>query len=128
MKNEQRFKCNVCQKTWTGMKMEHCTVCHETFNDTRAGDKHRDVAYTYTIVRLNGKLVQFLTGEPIPEQAKVVSENNQQRECLDALAMRTKGMNQEKNGAWNNGGNWSPSIYDNRYNMGLPVGLTSFTN
>lgn len=91
--------------------MEHCTICHETFNDTRAGDKHRIVAYTYTIVRIDGKLEQVLTGDPIPNNAKIVSENNQQHSCLNAAGMRAKGMNQEKNGAWNSGGNWSPSIY-----------------
>ena len=30
-----------CQATWTGLKIEHCTVCHSTFTSTPAGDAHR---------------------------------------------------------------------------------------
>ncbi len=30
-----------CGKTWTGLRREHCAGCHETFNSTTAGDRHR---------------------------------------------------------------------------------------
>lgn len=30
-----------CGARWTGTKPEHCTVCHQTFGSTTAGDKHR---------------------------------------------------------------------------------------
>lgn len=30
-----------CGTTWTGLRREHCAGCHETFNSTKAGDKHR---------------------------------------------------------------------------------------
>lgn len=30
-----------CGKTWSGLRREHCPACHETFNSTFAGDKHR---------------------------------------------------------------------------------------
>jgi hypothetical protein len=30
-----------CGTSWGGLKAEHCTVCHETFANTRAGDRHR---------------------------------------------------------------------------------------
>lgn len=32
--------CPDCGKTWGG-RAEHCTVCHETFTGTIAGDRHR---------------------------------------------------------------------------------------
>lgn len=98
-------KCNNgCDATWTGIKMEHCTSCHQTFNNTRAGDKHRAVGFTYTIVKINGKFEQILTGDPIPEGAKVICENCEYRYCLTPEEMRAKGMNQEKNKSWNMGG------------------------
>lgn len=37
--------CTVCGKTWRGHRPEHCTVCHETFNSTFAGDAHRRGEY-----------------------------------------------------------------------------------
>ena len=101
----QRFKCNVCGKSWTGVKMEHCRVCHETFNDTRAGDRHRKVAYTYTIAKHpNGKLEQFMSDENVPLPLVIVSQHNQMRYCFNAIEMKEEGLSQEKNGAWNNGG------------------------
>ncbi len=33
--------CTPCGAEWGGAKLEHCTVCHETFTSTPAGDKHR---------------------------------------------------------------------------------------
>lgn len=85
---EQRFHCNVCRKSWTGFKMEHCKGCHQTFNNTRAGDKHVVVESTYHAM---------VKGVPSPE----ISEKLR---CLTPAEMREKGMNQEKNGAWNMGG------------------------
>lgn len=38
--------CKPCGKTWTGTQPEHCTVCHETFGGTRAGDLHRVGSYS----------------------------------------------------------------------------------
>lgn len=122
MKTEQRFNCNVCGKSWTGMKMEHCKVCHQTFNDTRAGDKHRITVGNYTVIKLEDGTLQHIADDAIvPYKAKVVSMNNQERICLDAAGMRAKGMNQEKNGAWNNGGNWTPSIYKSQEVLSLPA-------
>ena len=34
-----------CGKTLRGTKVEHCTVCCETFGTTRAGDSHRKGEY-----------------------------------------------------------------------------------
>ena len=103
----QRFHCNVCGKSWTGMKMEHCKSCHETFNNTRAGDKHTFVGFLYSIVKKGKHFVQVLPDEVptyIETGHKLVSENNEFRGCLTPEEMRAKGMNQEKNGSWNMGG------------------------
>lgn len=113
--SEQRFGCNVCDKTWTGIALEHCKSCHETFNNTRAGDKHTSIAFLYTLVRdpFQG-LVKLLPEDvafAIRGGCKIVSENNEMIDCLTAAEMRAKGMNQEKNGCWNSGGNWTPDIY-----------------
>jgi len=114
-KSEQRFGCNKCGKTWTGMQLEHCMSCHETFNNTRAGDKHTAVAFVYTIISTNGHLESVMPDDIIlrnlPEGTKILSENNEMIDCLTPAEMRAKGMNQEKNGCWNSGGNWSPTIY-----------------
>ena len=101
----QRFHCNVCGKSWTGVQMEHCKSCHETFNNTRAGDKHSGIAYTYSTIKfISGGYGEVISGDPIPAGAVVLSEHNEQRYCLSPEEMRAKGMNQEKNGAWNMGG------------------------
>lgn len=31
----------ACGKQWSGTRREHCPVCHETFNSSSAGDRHR---------------------------------------------------------------------------------------
>lgn len=67
--------CRKCTKTWTGKRLEHCTVCHETFSGTSAGDKHRTGDYA----------------------AKT-------RRCLNADEMRAKGMAQNERGVWMSGG------------------------
>lgn len=33
--------CSGCDFTWYGLKLEHCTVCHQTFTTTRNGDLHQ---------------------------------------------------------------------------------------
>lgn len=110
-KSEQRFGCNVCNKTWTGIALEHCRVCHETFNNTRAGDKHRVVSRSYTAVSLNNQILRVYAGERVPSSSTVLSEGNDERVCLTSPEMIEKGMRQEKNGCWNSGGTWSPTIY-----------------
>ena len=94
-------------KTYTGAKMELCGVCDEVFNNTRAADKHRVVVGKYTMVRHNGRYIRMNPDQDvIPKGAKVLSDSNEYRRCLTADEMRRIGMNQEKNGAWNSGGNW----------------------
>lgn len=92
---------------YTGAKMELCPVCGEVFNNTRAGDKHRVIAYTYTLVYFNGKAIRVIPEQDeMPKGAKILSVKNESRRCLSTDEMRRIGMNQEKNGAWNAGGNW----------------------
>ena len=33
--------CRTCGFSWSGLKIEHCTVCHQTFSTTAVGDAHR---------------------------------------------------------------------------------------
>lgn len=95
-----------------GSKMEVCPLCNALFTNTRAGDKHRALDYKYALVRWpNGKLGRMREGKAVDEVAnlglaKIVSRHNEARRCLTAAEMRGIGMNQEKNGAWNSGGNW----------------------
>jgi hypothetical protein len=35
------IRCLDCGKTWTGLRMEHCPACCQTFAGTRPGDMHR---------------------------------------------------------------------------------------
>jgi hypothetical protein len=30
-----------CEAVWSGLNIEHCAACHQTFSGTEAGDKHR---------------------------------------------------------------------------------------
>jgi len=39
----------ACGKSWAGYRAEHCTICHETFSGTTAGDKHRQGPFTARI-------------------------------------------------------------------------------
>jgi hypothetical protein len=59
--------------------MEHCTVCHQTFSGTTAGDRHR-----------------------VGDHAVFVGPDR--RRCLSADEMRAKGMEQNARGVWTNGG------------------------
>ena len=36
-----QWTCHKCDTTIIGYRPEHCTICHETFNGTYAGDMHR---------------------------------------------------------------------------------------
>lgn len=69
----------MCGATWTGLRMEHCTACHETFSGTTAGDKHR-----------------------VGEHHIWVGQSR--RRCLTPDEMRDKGMAQNARGVWTNGG------------------------
>lgn len=40
--------CPGCPAKWTGLRIEHCAACHETFTGTKAGDRHRVGAYGVT--------------------------------------------------------------------------------
>ena len=32
---------DMCGAEWSGLKIEHCPACHETFSGTTSGDRHR---------------------------------------------------------------------------------------
>lgn len=92
--------------------MEKCPLCNEVFTNTRAGDKHRILDYKYALVRWpNGAIGRMPEGSAVDQAAnlglaKIVSRHNEARRCLTPAEMRGIGMNQEKNAAWNSGGNW----------------------
>ena len=71
--------CQRCGTSWSGLRLEHCTECHQTFTGTTAGDKHR-----------TGKH-DVWTG---PER----------RRCRTADEMRDLGMRQNDRGHWGMGG------------------------
>jgi hypothetical protein len=68
-----------CGKTWTGLRIEHCTACHETFSGTTSGDRHR-------------------VGD------SAIYSGPDRRRCLTPDEMREKGMTQNARGVWTNGG------------------------
>jgi len=70
--------CRNCKATWTGARIEHCTVCHETFTGATAGDMHR--------VGDHG-----------------IWEGPDRRRCLTAAEMAEKGMAQNDRGQWTSG-------------------------
>lgn len=67
--------CRLCAATWTGTRIEHCTVCHGTFTGSTAGDMHR--------VGDHG-----------------VWEGPDRRRCLTPAEMIGKGMTQNGRGIW----------------------------
>ena len=73
-----------CGAEWAGLRIEHCTACHETFTGTASGDRHRVGQHD-------------------------VSTGPDRRRCLTAEEMREKGMEQNARGQWTNGGTspWS---------------------
>lgn len=92
-------------------KLEMCGVCREVFSTSRAGDKHRVLDYKYALIRYpNGELCRVrqerLSAVLTVGGISVVSQHNEARRCLTPDEMLGIGMNQEKNGAWNSGGNW----------------------
>lgn len=64
-----------CGAVWTGTKPEHCTVCHQTFGSTTAGDMHR-------------------TG------AHAIWKGPKRRRCRSVEWMRGKGWRQDDAGIW----------------------------
>lgn len=68
-----------CGAEWTGLRMEHCTECHETFSGSSAGDRHR-----------------------VGDHA--VFAGPDRRRCLTADEMRARGMEQNRRGVWTTGG------------------------
>lgn len=70
--------CRKCDATWTGLRIEHCTVCHETFTGATAGDMHR-------------------TGD------HAINEGPDRRRCLTTAEMIDKGMAQNDRGQWTTG-------------------------
>lgn len=82
------FRCK-CGAWWTGLKVEHCTVCHQSFTGTNSGDKHR-VAVNFKLDE-NGRKVRL-------------SDRNR---CLSEDEMREAGMSKNHFGLWSlGGGNW----------------------
>ena len=71
-------KCR-CGATWTGLRIEHCMACHQSFTGTTAGDRHR-----------------------VGDHNTYVGPDR--RRCLTPDEMREKGMAQNARGVWGNGG------------------------
>lgn len=69
----------TCGATWTGLRMEHCPECHETFSGTSSGDRHR-----------------------VGDHA--VSVGPDRRRCLTADEMVGKGLVRNERGIWTSGG------------------------
>lgn len=69
----------TCGASWTGLRVEHCPACHETFTSTSSGDRHR-----------------------VGDHA--VSVGLDRRRCLTADEMRARGMVPNSRGQWTNGG------------------------
>ena len=72
------FGCQQCGTRWSGLRIEHCKACHETFTGTSAGDMHR-------------------TGK------HGLREGSDRRRCLTPDEMREKGMTQNARGQWTTG-------------------------
>ena len=78
-----------CGAWWTGLKVEHCVVCHQSFTGTNSADKHR-VAVNFKLDE-NGRKVRL-------------SHHNR---CLTEDEMREVGMTKNYFGLWSlGGGNW----------------------
>lgn len=75
-------RCRNCGKEWTGKRIEHCTVCHESFTGTTAGDRHRVGDHD-------------------------VWDGPNRRRCLSAEEMITRGLRCNALGLWSTGsGTW----------------------
>ncbi|ACX30881.1 Gp42 (endogenous virus) [Propionibacterium phage PAS50] len=73
-----QWTCHKCDSTIIGYRPEHCTVCHETYNGTCAGDMHR-------------------TGD------HGVKTGPNRRRCLTMDEMHAKGMTRNPHGYWTRG-------------------------
>lgn len=73
-----RTTCRACGTSWTGLRIEHCDECHETFTGTTSGDMHR-------------------TGK------HHLSSGPDRRRCLTRDEMRDKGMARNARGQWTTG-------------------------
>lgn len=70
--------CSTCSATWTGLRIEHCPSCCQTFTGATAGDMHR--------VGDHGTW-----------------EGPDRRRCLTPAEMTEKGMAQNDRGQWTTG-------------------------
>nr|DAR27370.1 MAG TPA: Rubrerythrin, rubrerythrin, peroxidase, peroxide, oxidized [Caudoviricetes sp.] len=77
-----QWTCHKCDTTIIGYRPEHCTVCHETFNGTHAGDMHR-------------------TGD------HGVKTGANRRRCLTVDEMLARGMTRNRHGYWTQGSDMS---------------------
>lgn len=73
-----------CGASWTGLRIEHCPACHETFTGTTSGDRHR-----------------------VGDHNVFVGPDR--RRCLTPAEMVEAGMKQNARGQWTSGGTspWS---------------------
>ncbi|MCL1900463.1 MAG: hypothetical protein FWG11_08155 [Promicromonosporaceae bacterium] len=71
-------RCSTCGTAWTGLRVEHCPECHETFTSTSSGDRHR-------------------TGD------HAVSTGPDRRRCLTVTEMADRGMARNSRGHWTSG-------------------------
>jgi hypothetical protein len=72
-------RCQKCERSWGGLRAEHCRVCHETFSGTTAGDRHRVGVYETPVLPAG-------------------------RRCLSVAEMTAKGLVQNTHGIWTSGG------------------------
>lgn len=77
------WTCRICGTATSGLKLEHCACCHETFTCTTAGDMHRVGRHDVT----NGP---------------------GRRRCLTPDEMLDKGMTKNVRGHWTTGGRRPP--------------------
>lgn len=68
-----------CGAEWTGLRIEHCTACHQTFTGTTSGDRHRVGKHE-------------------------VDHGPERRRCLTVAEMVEKGLERNERGQWTNGG------------------------
>ena len=76
--------CTTCEASWTGLRIEHCPSCHQTFTGASSGDMHR-----------------------VGDHA--VFEGRDRRRCLSVEEMTGKGMVRNDRGHWTtgkSGGHW----------------------
>lgn len=67
--------CSTCKATWTGLRIEHCPSCCQTFTAASAGDMHR-----------------------VGDHATF--EGPDRRRCLTVDEMADKGMGRNSRGHW----------------------------